>query len=220
MTTHAEQQAKESDLVKDHNDLDEELYGISTRALLRGLKSSQILKENERLKQQGRALDEALLTDKQALKEVEEYAKALGNPNIIDNILMGGLIGSAALKHELVELSALRRAGLDIDNTQHIELIVQGFKKAFIIQQPQHYIPFHLEALKAELEYAADQLRAKGIDVELGMIAKALYHLDVEEQDMEVGLTGKLDKTTFELDALNISYPFKVPIPEELKNAL
>jgi hypothetical protein len=100
----------------DNNDFSDELSGISARTLLRRLKTSQILKGNEILKQQERALDEELLTDKQALKEVEDYANALGNPNIIDNIL--------------------------------------------------------------------------------------------------------LDKTTFELEALNISYPFKVPIPEELKNAL
>jgi hypothetical protein len=203
-----------------NNDSADDLYGISARTLLRRLKTSKILKGNETLKQQCRALDEDLLTDKQAIKEVEDYANALGNPNIIDNILMGGIIGSAALKHELVELTALRSAGLDIDNTNDIEIIVQGFKKAFRIHQPQQYIPFHLEALKAELEYAAEKLRAKGINVELGMIAKALYYLDVEEQDMDGGLSGKLDKTTIELDALNISYPFQIPIPEDLKNAL
>jgi hypothetical protein len=52
------------------------------------------------------------------------------------------------------------------------------------------------------------------------MIAKALYYLDMEEQYLERGLTGKLSKTTFELDALNINYPFNISIPEDLKNAL
>jgi hypothetical protein len=205
---------------EDDNDFSNDLSGISTRTLLRRLKTSQIVTGNEILKQQKRALDEELLTDKQALKEVEAYANALGNPNIIDNILMGGIIGSAALKHELVELSALRRADLDIGNSNDIGEIKQKFFQAFDTHEPQHYIPFHLEALKAELEYAANKLRAKGIDVDLGMIAKALYQLDIEEQSVEGGLSRKFDKTTMELDALNISYPFNQPIPEDLKNAL
>ena len=199
---------------------DEELYGISARALLRGLKTSQILKHNETLKQQGNALDEELLKDKGAVKEVEYYANALGNLNIIDNILVGGIEGSCALKHELVELSALQGAGYDIYNANDIEIIVQQFKQAFKTSLPQQFIPFHLEALKAELEYAQEKLRAKKIEVGLGMIAKALYHLDVEEESLERGLTEKLDKTMIELDALNINYPSGEPIPEELKNAL
>jgi hypothetical protein len=203
-----------------NNDSADDLYGISARTLLRGLKISKILKGNETLKQQYRALDEDLLTDKQAIKEVEDYANALGNPYIIDNILIGSIEGSCALKHELTEVAALGCAGWDIDNISDIEVIKQKFAGALDTQEPQYYIPFHLEALKAELEYAAEKLRAKGIDVELGMIAKALYHLDLEEQALERGLTEKLNKTTFELDALNINYPFKVPIPEDLKNAL
>ncbi|MEN8215864.1 MAG: hypothetical protein ABFS56_05710 [Pseudomonadota bacterium] len=209
-------QAKESA----NNEETDELYGISARALLRGFNTSKILKHNETLKQQDRALDDELLKDKGAIKEVEDYANALGNPNIIDNILMGGIEGSCALKHELVELSALRRAGWDIYNTGDIEIIVQRFKQAFEIYQPQKYIPFHLEALKAELEYAQEKLRAKDIEVGLGMIAKALYHLDVEEKSLDRGLTEKLDKTIIELDALNINYPSGESIPEELENAL
>jgi hypothetical protein len=152
-----------SETAIDNNDSADELYGISARTLLRGLKTSKILKGNEILKQQNRALDEELLTDKQALKEVEDYANALGNPNIIDNILMGGIIGSAALKHELVEITALRQAGWDIDNLNDIGDIKQKFVQALDTHEPQHYIPFHLEALKAELEYAAEKLCAKGI---------------------------------------------------------
>jgi hypothetical protein len=52
------------------------------------------------------------------------------------------------------------------------------------------------------------------------MIAKALYHLDIEEQYFELKLTEKLDKTVTELEALNIDYSFNEPIPKELKNAL
>jgi hypothetical protein len=137
--------------------LADELYGISARALLHQLKTSKILKANEQLKQQNRALDEELLTDKQALKEVEYYADALGNPSIIDNILMGGIEGSTALKHELVEIAALRRAGWDIYNPNDIEAISLRFEQAFKLHQPQQYIPFHLEALEAELVYAHDK---------------------------------------------------------------
>jgi hypothetical protein len=160
----------------------DELYGISARRLLRDFKVSKILKANEQLGQQGRPLDDELLTNKQALKEVEDYACVLGNPNIIDNILIGGIEGSCALKHELVELAALRHAGLDIYDTHNIGIIKQLFGQALDTQKPQDYILFHLEALKAELEYAQEQLCKKGIEADLGMIAKALYHLDIEEQ--------------------------------------
>jgi hypothetical protein len=200
--------------------LADELYGISARALLHQLKTSKILKANEQLKQQNRALDEELLTDKQALKEVEYYADALGNPSIIDNILMGGIEGSTALKHELVEIAALRRAGWDIYNHNDIEAISLRFEQAIKLHQPQQYIPFHLEALEAELVYAHEKLRSKGIEAALGMIAKALYRLDLEEQDFDIELTEKLDKTVTELEALNINYSFNEPIPKELKNAL
>jgi len=184
------------------------------------LKTSKILKANEELKQKERALDEALLKDKQALKEVEDYANALGNSNIIDNILIGGIEGSTALKHELVELAALHSAGWDIYNPNDIETISRRFEQAFKTYQPQQYIPFHLEALKAELKYAQEKLRTKGIEADLGMIAKALYRLDMEEKNLERGLPKKLDKTMMELAALNINYPFNESIPKELKNAL
>ena len=87
--------------------------------------------------------------------------------------------------------------------------------------EPQNYIPFHLQAMKAELEYAQIHLSIKGIEAELGMIAKALYHLDVDEELWQNNrYTSKLEKTQNELDALSISYPANEPIPEELKNAL
>ena len=67
---------------------------------------SKIVKANQALVKQERGLDTELLKDKQAIKEVEAYTKALGNPNIVDNILVGGIEGSAALKHEMVEINA------------------------------------------------------------------------------------------------------------------
>jgi hypothetical protein len=205
---------------KDREQLADELYGISARTLLYQLKISKILKANEKLKQKNRGLDEVLLKDKQALKEVEDYANALGNPNIIDNILIGGIEGSSALKHELVEIAALYRADWDIYNSKDIETISRRFEQAFKTYQPQQYIPFHLEALKAELQYTQEKLRTKGIEANLGMIAKALYRLDAEEKNLERGLSKKLDKTMMELAALNINYPFNESIPKELKNAL
>jgi len=207
---------------KDNNDFVEELSGISARTLLHGFKASQILKGNEQLKQQGRALDEALLTDKRAIKEVETYANALGNPCIIDNILIGGIEGSAALKHEIVEINVLHQTGWDIHEPKHIEQIKHLFAQSIRTGEPQNYIPFHLQAMKAELEYAQNQLLVKGIEAKLGMIAKALYYLDLEEKILEEQFmyTPKLEKMRDELDALGIRYPKGEPIGEELKNAL
>ena len=58
------------------NDLD----GMPAKALQR-LKPAKILKANKELVKQGRGLDPELLKDKQAIKDIEAYAKALGNPN-------------------------------------------------------------------------------------------------------------------------------------------
>lgn len=139
---------------------------------------SKIVKANQALVKQERGLDTELLKDKQAIKEVEAYAKALGNPNIVNNILVGGIEGSAALKHEMVEINAWRTAGWNFDDPAHIQQIVTRFAQSFETGSPQNYVPFHLTALKAELEYVQAEVRKKGIDADLGMIAKTLYRLD------------------------------------------
>ena len=196
------------------------LDGMPAKALQR-LKPSTILKGNKELVKQERGLDSELLKDKQVIKNVEAYAKALGNPNIIDNILVGGIEGSTALKHEIVEINVLHQTGWDIYEPNQIKRIKQLFAQSIKMGEPQNYIPFHLEAMKAELEYAQTQLSIKGIEAELGMIAKALYHLDVDEELWKKNIyTLKLEKTQNELDALGINYPANEPIPEELKNAL
>jgi hypothetical protein len=133
---------------------------------------------------------------------------------------VGGIEGSTALKHEMVEINVLHQAGWDIYEPKHIEQ--QLFAQSIKTGEPQNYIPFHLQAMKAELTYAQTQLRIKGIEAELGLIAKALYRLDVEEQILEKQFiyTAKFEKTRYELDALGIKYPKGEPIGEELKNAL
>jgi hypothetical protein len=128
------------------NDLD----GMPAKALQR-LKPSTILKGNKELVKQERGLDSELLKDKQVIKDVEAYAKALGNPNIIDNILVGGIEGSTALKHEMVEINVLHQTGWDIYEPKHIERIKQLFAQSIKMGEPQNYIPFHLHAMKAEL---------------------------------------------------------------------
>ena len=67
--------------------------------------STNELEGNKELVKQERGLDSELLKNKQVIKDIEAYAKALGNLNIIDNILVGGIEGSAALKHEMVEIN-------------------------------------------------------------------------------------------------------------------
>lgn len=197
-----------------------ELDGMPARALLR-FRPSTILKANEELVKQARGLEPELLENKQVLKEVEFYADALGNPNIIDNILVGSIEGSCALKHEQVEIDLLRQSGWDIYDSHQIEQIKQLFAQSIETGEPQNYIPFHLQAMKTELEYARALLQKKGIDADLGMIAKALYHLDRDEELLLKDIyTSKLEKTQLELEALGIYYPTHKPIKEDLKNAL
>ncbi|RKZ60530.1 MAG: hypothetical protein DRR08_11135 [Candidatus Parabeggiatoa sp. nov. 2] len=197
-----------------------ELDGMPTRALQR-FRPSTILKANKELVKQARGIEPELLENKQAIKDVEVYAEALGNPNIIDNILVGGIEGSCALKHELVEINLLRKSGWDIYDSHHIEQIKQLFAQSIETGEPQNYIPFHLQAMKTELEYAQALLQKKGIYADLGMIAKVLYHLDLDEELFKKDIyTSKLEKTQLELEALGIHYPTHKPIKEELKNAL
>lgn len=95
------------------------------------------------------------------------------------------------------------------------------FAQSFETGSPQKYVPFHLMALKAELEYVQAEIRKKGIDADLGTIAKTLYRLDKDEEILnQTGIyPDKLQKVLDELNALDIRYS-KAPIPEEIKNAL
>jgi hypothetical protein len=118
----------------------------------------------------------------------------------------------------LAEVRELGKAGFDIYDPADVRRIVDLFGKADATHQPGRYIPFHLAALRAELEYVQAALRGRGVEVELGMIIKALYRLDIDEAQGKI--TEKLQKTLDELDDLGIRYPWGLPVPKELADAL
>jgi hypothetical protein len=132
--------------------------------------------------------------------------------------MLGGVSGSSALLHELTEARELAKAGFDIYDPADMRRIKDLFDQSIATHQPKKYIPFHLAALRKELEYAQAVLRRRGVEADLGMIAKALYLLEAKER--MTPLPDVLDKTMDELNDLGIPYPWGMAVPRDLIDAL
>lgn len=147
-----------------------DLFGGLPRQLLNRVKSE--LAPSDILKTKG--LDPDLLGDVGAVKAAEYYIRQV-RPGIIQEIADGGLSGSAALKHEMAEVAALRVAGLSIYEPAHITKVNEEFAAALATGDPDRHIPWHLAALKEELIYAQGVLRRLGHYLSLGEVARVVY---------------------------------------------
>ncbi|MFA7269879.1 MAG: phage minor head protein [Sterolibacterium sp.] len=171
----------------------ENLNGASPRALwnqvVAELSPSDILKMKN--------LDPALLADIGAVKSAEYYISQI-RPAILHEIAQGGLPGSAALKHEIAEVAALRQAGLNIYENADIAKIVAAFGAAEKTFDPAAHIPWHLAALKAELEYVQAKLAERGVHASIGECARSVYGYHSKDADMKMDI---------ELQALGETFP-------------
>ncbi len=95
------------------------------------------------------------------LKRAEHYIKVI-RPGILDEVAQGGIRGSAALVHELTEVDALRAAGLNVYDPDDIGKIVAAFEMARKTAEPKAHVPWHLLALRAEINFAFGKLAARG----------------------------------------------------------
>ncbi|MDP2786200.1 MAG: phage minor head protein [Sulfurimicrobium sp.] len=189
--------------VQDKLDRAENLNGASPRALWNRVVSELAPSEIMKMKN----LDPALLDNIGAVKGAEYYISQI-RPAILHEIAQGGLPGSAALKHEIAEVAALRLAGLNIYENSDIEKIVAAFGAAEKTFDPAAHIPWHLAALKAELEYVRDTLKGKVL-ISLGEAARIAYPGMSEAAEL---------KMFFELSALGEKMPDL--LREEVANAL
>lgn len=183
----------------------EDMPGATPRfvnKLLSDLTPSDILKVGD--------LDSGLLQDIGAVKAAEYYINQV-RASILNEIKQGGLTGSSALAHELAEVQALEKAGLDIFEPGDLAKIISawtayaesGYQKAAAL------VPWHLAALKAELEYVQGVLRAKGVEITLGEAARVAYP----------GLTEAAEeKMIIELAAIGETLP--AALREEIVRAL
>jgi len=183
-----------------------DLVGAMPRRALNWLKAE--LAPSEIMKATG--LDPALMGDVGAVKAAEYYARQI-RPGLIDEITAGGLTGSAALKHEIAEVQALRQAGLSIYEPEHIRQVRAAFDAAASGDTATH-IPWHLDALGAELEYARSVLARAGHALSLGDTARVIYP-GIEQLGEEAAL-----KMATELRAIGAQWP--TSISEEVANAI
>lgn len=172
------------------------LLGASPRALwnrvVSELSSSEIMKMKN--------LDPALLADVGSVKAAEYYVRQV-REGILKEIAQGGIAGSAALKHEMAEVAALHKAGLNIYDPGDISKVSAAFDAARVTFDPVKHIPWHLTALVAELEYVQAKLAERGVQASLGECARAVYG----------NISGAADeKMAFELDAIGVSWPSSI----------
>lgn len=115
----------------------------------------------------------------------------------------GGIIGSAALKHEMEEVRQIEMAGRSVFNLGTIAAVEREFNDAIALGDPMKHIPYHMAALLAELEYARDKLAELGFKTnDLGVLARAIYG----------NLEGAaLEKMEMELAELGYRWPDEVP---------
>lgn len=169
------------------------LNGASPRALWNRVVSELSTSEIMKMKN----LDPSLLADVGAVKAAEYYVRQM-REGILKEIAQGGIAGSAALKHEMAEVSALRKAGLNIYDPGDIANVSAAFDAARITFDPAKHIPWHLTALIAELEYVQAKLAERRVQASLGECARAVYG----------NISGAADeKMAFELDAIGVSWP-------------
>ena len=159
-----------------------------------------------------RALSEAALQHVGAVRAAEHYIRAMRG-GILDEIAAGGIRGSAALKHELAEVAALTKAGRNIFDPDAIAAIRADFAAALKHDDPARYIPWHLQALREELEYAERALRRHGVSAsDLREVARALYGEleDLADEKMlsellELGIAWPRANNQELIDALSLS---------------
>lgn len=194
-------------VVKDKLASVKNLNGASPRALwnrvVSELAPSEIMKMDN--------LDSALLADVGAVKAAEYYVRQV-REGILKEISQGGIAGSAALKHELTEVAEITKAGLNIYDNGDIVKIIAAFGSAEKTGDPAAHVPWHLVALRAELEYAQHRIQALGFRLSLGEIAMVIYG-DLTGFGEEAILKMALD-----LDAIGEKWPESVQ--EEVLHAI
>jgi hypothetical protein len=170
-----------------------ELHGITPREAFTYLQTlTQAVAETRVSKFKG--IDPDLLADRFQLLKTNFYILQL-RPGILDEIRQGGIAGSAALVHEMEEVRQLEAAGRNIFKPAVLADVGREFDDAIALGKPTEYIPYHMAALLAELEYARDKLAQAGFkEDDLGMVARALYgKLEGDNRDkmlMELGELG------------------------------
>lgn len=169
------------------------LNGASPRALWNRVVSELSTSEIMKMKN----LDPSLLTDVGAVKAAEYYVRQV-REGILKEIAQGGIAGSAALKHEMAEVAALHKAGLNIYDNGDIAKIVAAFGEAEKTFDPASHIPWHLSALMAELEYVQAKLAERGVQAGIGECARAVYGYHSKDADIKMDI---------ELQALGETFP-------------
>lgn len=91
-------------------------------------------------------------------------------------------------------------------NPEDIEKIKDLFRQAAETGEPEKHIPFHLNALKKELEYVQKKLAEKNITASLDEVASALYHVSPDDNDYEI----RFEKLSAEFEAIGIKWSNKV----------
>ncbi|MDP2783291.1 MAG: DUF3987 domain-containing protein [Sulfurimicrobium sp.] len=182
----------------------ENLNGASPRELWNRIVSE--LSPSEIMKMKN--LDPALLENVGAVKAAEYYIRQV-REGILKEIAQGGLPGSAALKHEITEVAALHKAGLNIYDQGDIGKIVSAFSEAEKTLDPAAHIPWHLVALNAELVYVQGKLAERGVFASIGECARAVYG-DISGSAAQ--------KMAFELNAIGASWPDT--LKEEVSRAI
>lgn len=145
-------------------------------------------------------LDPNLLEDVGTVKAAEYYIRKV-REGILGEIAQGGIAGSAALRHEMTEVAALRKAGLNIYDPADVAKVSAAFEQASRTFDPAAHIPWHLTALMAELAYVQAKLAGLGVQASLGECARAVYG----------NISGDAEeKMAFELDAIGVSWPSSI----------
>ncbi|WP_051543202.1 phage minor head protein [Thiothrix lacustris] len=156
-----------------------------------------------------KGVDPDLLKDMFHLLKTNLYILQL-RPGILGEIRQGGIAGSAALKHEMEEVRQIEKGGRSVFSPGAVAAIEQEFDNAVALGNPAKYIPYHMAALLAELEYARDKLAPLGFKTDdLGVVARAIYG--------NLQGTG-LEKMEIELAELGYQWPGN--IPPELEAAI
>lgn len=186
----------------------ESLSGITPREAFDYVsKLTQAISETRISKFNG--VDPDLLRDTAHLLKTNFYILQL-RPSILAEIRQGGIIGSAALKHEMEEVKQLEGSGRSVFNPSTIAAVEREFDNAVVLGDPMKYIPYHMAALLAELEYARDKLALMGFNTnDLGLVARAIY--------------GKLQGDHLEkmqVELAELGYIWSDSVPPELEIAL
>ena len=156
-------------------------------------------------------LDADLLADVARVKRAEHYIGAI-RPAILGDIAEGGIRGNAALVHELTEVEALRAAGLNVYDPDDIDKIVAAFRLASETSEPETHIPWHLLALRAEVDYAVTKLAARNIEASSSEVARGLYGVDVANRNL-------MEKMYIEMHAIGAQWS-DAPARQEVIDAL